>query len=165
MGRFNTKGPTPFRLEYDPQTARIVEPRPNVGRRKPRTMMAERSLELHAKLRIAQLRLEHARLVAEEREKDRELERYKIEERRRLRLEVEERERIAADEKEAARMLADLESGLSRTRDQVQRSGADLPQAEAEPMAGGRASDADAEKIAREISQVLAGTWQPPPGD
>lgn len=102
--------------------------------------------------------MEHARLVAEEREKDRELARFRIEERRRLREDMRDSERIAAED---AELVNELETGLARTRDRLTKSDEALKAAADEQKVTGSLSPED-QRIAEEIAQVLAGTWKPP---
>ena len=117
------------------------------------------------RLRIQELRLEHAKILAEEREKDRELARFRIDERRRLREDTDERER---QREEDAQMDRELSDGLARTRARLDRSAEALRTAEDavgdEPAGSGRGMSESERKIAEEISQVMAGTWKPPTG-
>jgi hypothetical protein len=117
-----------------------------------------RLAEMTMQLRIEELRMEHARLVAEEREKDRELARFRIEERRRLREDMRDSERIAAED---AELVNELETGLARTRDRLTKSDEALKAAADEQKVTGSLSPED-QRIAEEIAQVLAGTWKPP---
>ena len=112
------------------------------------------------RLRIQELQLERARILAEEREKDRELARFRIEERRRLREDMDERDRL---KQEGDELDEYLETGLARTRERLQKSERDLKIAVDEQSGGGGMSPED-KRIAEEISQVMAGTWEPPKG-
>lgn len=144
----------PIKLGFAPGAVMLHGARSAVDRNQQRTSV------MAMRLRIQELQLERARLLAEEREKDRELARFRIEERRRLREDTDERERLKQEDDE---LEEHLETGLARTRERLQKSERDLKSAVDEQASGGGMAPED-KRIAEEISQVLAGTWEPPKG-
>lgn len=120
---------------------------------------SDRASAMSLRVRVEEIRLEHARLVAEEREKDRELERFKIEERRRLRTEAEDRERQRLEDEQ---QLAETEDGLARVRARIAQSGTALREALDEQETAGGMSEED-RRIADEVKRLFAGTWELPP--
>jgi hypothetical protein len=145
-----------------PRASLLVSPTPE-GRRQ--EVAGRRRDETELRLRIQEVRLEQIRLQAEEREKDRELERFRIEQRRILREEREQRERIRAEDDAA---LKELEDGLRRTRERMQKRQQERSEgAAAEAQGGGGGAEAprpptDEERIAAEVARLVAGTWEPP---
>ncbi len=123
---------------------------------RPGARSQERASVMAMRLRVEELRLERARILAEEREKDRELARFRIEERRRLREDTGDRER---QQQEDADLDHELETGLAKTRERLNRSVEDA-KPDAEPTASGM-SEQD-RKISEEVARVIAGTWEPP---
>jgi len=113
---------------------------------------ADRVSEMAMRVRIEELRLERQRLIDEAKEKDRELARYRLEDRRRERAEA---ERLKEEEDLKRQMDADLE----RTRGHLAINGPPpvvVVEPKPEPI-----SEQDS-KIAEELKRVLAGTWKPP---
>lgn len=121
-----------------------------------------RSAELAMLLEIERLRLEEVRLRAEDREKDRELARFRIEQRRRLKEEVDERARREREDAEAA---AELAEAANRMRERLASS--PLSDTESEPFEVDSAPPAPAgltereKRIAMEVDALFAGTWKP----
>lgn len=144
----------PIKLGFAPGAVLLHGVRSAVDRDQQRTSV------MAMRLRIQEMQLERARLLAEEREKDRELARFRIEERRRLREDTDERARLMNED---AELEEQLETGLARTRERIQKGERDLKSAVDEQASGGGMSPED-KRIAEEISQVLSGTWEPPKG-
>jgi len=126
---------------------------PGVGRRR------NRIAEMAMRLRIEELRLQHARLVADEKDKDRELARYTIDERRRLAMDIAERAELAREAAQDAEDQANLAATLARTQSRL--ANGDELRSERTEQAKEPMSEEE-KRIADEIAQVMAGTWTGP---
>jgi hypothetical protein len=105
-------------------------------------------------LRLQNVRLEQIRIRAAQRDADREVERERIEERRRLR-EDRDRAKLMAQEDEAAQQ--ELDAKLSKVRERLQRQ-IEQDRVRAEEEKAKAASEA---VLADKVARLMRGEWSP----
>jgi hypothetical protein len=110
-----------------------------------------RAQEIAMQLETQRLRLEELRLRASEREKDRDIVRFRIEERRRLKEDMADRN---LREREDANIETEAEAAVRRVKERLAAGGGKPPQA-AEPSPQ---TERD-RQIAEEIRQAMEGTF------